>query len=153
MSGLTVGAPVTLSRDFTLKEFLRTATGLPNDPTADRQLANMIRLCRMILQPVRDVFGPLRVTSGFRSPEVNAAVSGSDKSQHLEGEAADIIPELATTREVFAWIAQATWLPIGQVILERPQGKSWVHVSLARPGRARQVLVWGGGVYTQWEKV
>jgi uncharacterized protein YcbK (DUF882 family) len=141
---------VHLSRDFTLAEMIRTATGLPNDPTEDRQLARMIFLAVNVLQPIRDEWGPLMVTSGFRSPEVNARVGGTASSRHLLGEAADFIPAKAAVRDVFKWIARNLALPVGQVIHECPDGKAWVHVSLPRPGSERQALVWDGKSYKAW---
>src|SRR5690606_31208518 len=61
-----------LSPNFRLFEFLRSDTarelGIPNVPTATHCIALRI-LTRELLQPLRDRFGPIRVTSGFRAPE------------------------------------------------------------------------------------
>jgi hypothetical protein len=151
---LTVGAPVMLSRDFSLRELTRTATGLPNEPTEDRELASLVLLATRVLQPIRDEFGPLLVTSGFRSPEVNAAVGGAETSAHLEGRAADFRPGQygITVMEVFRWIARHRGIPWGQVIWERPGPGAWVHVSLRREGAAPQALVWRGDIYEPWEE-
>jgi len=46
-------------------------------------------LCEKILQPVRDHFGRVKVTSGFRSPELCQAIGSSPNSQHARAEAAD----------------------------------------------------------------
>jgi uncharacterized protein YcbK (DUF882 family) len=44
------------------------------------------------LQVLRDHFGkPIKVNSGYRSPEHNARVGGGKRSQHLLGTAADIV--------------------------------------------------------------
>jgi len=65
---------------------------------------NLYTLCIEVLQPLRDELGnPLKVTSGYRCPRVNAAVNGRydiinkdgttkvvQTSQHTKGEAADI---------------------------------------------------------------
>jgi hypothetical protein len=151
MSDLTTGARVTLSRDFTLSELCRTDTGLRNEPSTDRQLASLVLLATRILQPIRNQFGPIAITSGFRSPEVNAAVGGSATSQHPLGEAADLRAERSTTHEVFLWLVKQAGLPIGQVIHERPAvGRAWVHVSLPRKGKPREHLVWNGAQYLPW---
>lgn len=42
------------------------------------------------LQMVRDVYGPIRIVSGFRCPRQNEHVGGKMFSQHLAGLAADI---------------------------------------------------------------
>jgi uncharacterized protein YcbK (DUF882 family) len=49
-------------------------------------------LTENILQPVRDKFGPIRITSGYRCPEVNKLAGGSKTSNHVLGFAADIEP-------------------------------------------------------------
>lgn len=41
---------------------------------------------------LRDRWGALRVTSGYRCPSHNAAVGGSPNSQHMKGTAIDVIP-------------------------------------------------------------
>ena len=67
-----------LSEHFSLNELTNSATaaaqGLPNTPDVEA-LANLSRLATTILEPVRALLGvPCRVTSGYRSPEVNAAI-------------------------------------------------------------------------------
>lgn len=84
-----------LSQNFTLEEMLDSATArtrkIENKPSPI-QLQNLSRLCKDLLQPIRDKFGaPITVTSGFRSETLNNALRGSKTSQHLKGEAADII--------------------------------------------------------------
>lgn len=86
-----------LSANFTLKELLHSndadAAGLlahQYDPPAE-VVENLRYLCRTTLQPIRDGLGfPLRVSSGYRSPELNRLVGGATTSQHLSGQAADI---------------------------------------------------------------
>jgi len=43
--------------------------GIDNEPNAD-QIDKLKALCENILQPVRDQFGRVKVTSGYRSPEL-----------------------------------------------------------------------------------
>ncbi len=50
------------------------------------------RLCD-VLDVIRDAWGgPLRVVSGYRTPEWNQRIDGAKASQHVEGLAADIAP-------------------------------------------------------------
>ncbi len=82
-----------LSRHFSLSEMIRSATALKNniDNTPDVDAVEALQeLCIHVLEPLRERFGVLKITSGFRSPAVNALVGGSRTSQHLVGEAADI---------------------------------------------------------------
>lgn len=108
-------------------------------------VAALTRLVVDVLDPIRDRWGPMRVTSGYRSPARNARTPGSSPtSQHVRGEAADLVPVEADVRDVWAWVASST-LPWGQVILEertRPDGSvgRWVHVSTATPTHRAQVL-------------
>ena len=40
---------------------------------------------------MRDALGPIRVSSGYRNPELNRAIGGSSRtSQHCKGEALDL---------------------------------------------------------------
>lgn len=44
-----------------------------------------------ILDPLRDEMGvPIYVNSGYRCPELNRLIGGSERSQHMRGQAADI---------------------------------------------------------------
>jgi zinc D-Ala-D-Ala carboxypeptidase len=58
-----------LSRNFSLQELIKSDTairkGIDNNPNAD-QIEKLKRLCENVLQPVRDQFGRVKVTSGFR---------------------------------------------------------------------------------------
>ena len=69
-----------LTRNFTLQELIKSDTairkGIDNNPNAD-QIEKLKLLCENILQPVRDHFGRVKVTSGFRSPELCQAIGSS----------------------------------------------------------------------------
>lgn len=113
-----------LSPNFTLAEMVVTNTGLPNVPNAT-QVRNLKYLALNILQPLRDAIGPVKVTSGFRSPAVNAQVGGSPHSQHLQGMAADIVSLAGWTPEEVSRVIIDLGLPFDQLIFEG----GWVHVS------------------------
>lgn len=54
---------------------------------------NVEALVRNVLDPVREAYGrPIVVNSGYRCDKHNAAVGGVKNSQHLVGQAADIVP-------------------------------------------------------------
>ena len=69
-----------LSRNFSLQELTKSDTairkGIDNEPNAD-QIDKLKALCENILQPVRDQFGRVKVTSGFRSVELCLAINSS----------------------------------------------------------------------------
>ena len=81
-----------LSRNFSLHELIKSDTairkGIDNNPNPD-QIDKLKVLCEKVLQPVRDHFGRVKVTSGFRSPELCQAIGSSVNSQHAKAEAAD----------------------------------------------------------------
>ena len=81
-----------LSENFTLQELTKSDTairlGIPNEPNSD-QIAKLQNLCETLLQPVRDEFGPVIITSGFRSAELCVKIGSSINSQHAKAEAAD----------------------------------------------------------------
>jgi hypothetical protein len=83
------------------------------------------------------------VHSGYRSPEVNAFEHGAPDSQHMKGEAADIVTPKANLFDVARWIVCNE--EFDQLILEfiDPSGhkSGWLHVSWVsyRPLR-KQIL-------------
>jgi hypothetical protein len=124
-----------LSPNFSLTEMVKSETalrhGLENTP-GKAEIAAMRLLCEKVLQPVRDHYGTgVKVNSGFRHPDVNAAVGGSKTSDHCKGQAADIeIPGVANA-DLAVWIMEN--LDYTQLILEfyTPGilDSGWVHVS------------------------
>ena len=78
-----------LTRNFTLQELIKSDTairlGIDNNPNSD-QITKLRLLCENILQPVRDHFGRVKVTSCFRSPKLCLAIGSSIESQHARAE-------------------------------------------------------------------
>ena len=125
-----------LSQNFTLLELTKSQTaerkGIPNEPN-EQHIEAMTELCNKILQPVRDEFGPVTVTSGYRSPELCIAIGSSIDSQHAKGEAADFEVLGVDNKVVAEWIRDN--LDFDQLILEfynegEPQS-GWLHCSYA----------------------
>ena len=81
-----------MSSHFKLGEFLNLGKYPDNIPTM-QHVANMTYGCLMLLEPARQVIGPIIINSGYRNPRVNALVGGVKNSQHLLGQAADIRPK------------------------------------------------------------
>lgn len=74
---------------FTFAELIHTAKNIKNIPDWE-QIAN-IKYLKIFLSSVRNAFAkPIRVNSGFRTPELNEMLGGSANSAHLKGLAADI---------------------------------------------------------------
>jgi len=123
-----------LSRNFSLSELTKSDTairkGINNNPNAE-QVEKLKALCENILQPVRDHFGRVKVTSGFRSPELCVAIGSSVDSQHAKAEAADFECPGVDNAELADWIHRE--LPYDQLILEfytpGEPNSGWIHCS------------------------
>lgn len=145
-----------LSAHFTLGELIRTSQrGIDNLPN-EAVLAELIDLCENFLEPIRDEFGPLIVSSGYRSPELNAAVGGSKSSAHMFGCAADFVPYKSkyTTRDVVLWVVESD-LDFDQVIDEYGNNTSnWVHLGKTKPPKKlqprREALTYRNKKYTKF---
>jgi len=113
---------------FSIAELTHTDTGLPNQPD-DVQWANLVRLVADALEPMRALVGPLQVNSAFRSLAVNRAIGGAKKSQHMKGQAADVVPLHFVLESAFQAV-KASSIPFDQLILE----PSWLHLSVPTDG-------------------
>ena len=132
-----------LSRNFMLREFVNSATaarkGISNKPT-EVHLANLKKLIDNVIQPLRDKIGPIRITSGYRSPALNRAIGGSSRSQHSKGMAADI--QFVRDNEMDNKVIFDTILEMGldfdQMINEFDY--KWIHISYNPKKNRKQVL-------------
>ena len=109
--------------------------GIKNEPTKE-QWINLFAIRDNVLNPLREKFGkPIRITSGFRSPELNKAVGGKPTSQHTKGEAVDITAiDKADNKELFELCKT---LDFDQLIDE--SDLTWIHISYKVPNR-KQIL-------------
>lgn len=120
---------------FTITELIRSdlamRRGIDNTPPAEahRELHRLMDY----LDSVRENYGaPIRVSSGYRSPALNAAVGGKPTSQHLKGQAADLVTDdLTKLGNVIRRVGG-----FDQLIYEHVGGARWIHVSIAPEGRA-----------------
>lgn len=149
-----------LSPNFTLPEFLKSQTalrlGVDMDPPPP--VVEALRtLCVEVLQPVRDHFGPVSISSGWRPLKVNRAIGSSDGSQHVRGEAADFEVPGVSNHEVCKWIEDN--LTFDQLILEfytpGQPNSGWVHVSYteARPNRKHALTIARQKIGGRWKTV
>ena len=110
-----------------------TRLGIVNSPSPDQWLS-LEALALTCLEPARERVGSIKVSSGFRSSELNYRVGGAltPPSQHTFGEAADLIPYKTSLTDLL--ICLYTYADYDQLIWEFGE---WVHVShsLDRPQR------------------
>jgi len=131
--------PITqLSKNFSVSEFefsRRAARlGIKNKMNA-AQIKSATKLCKMVLQPLRDYLkSSVSVTSGFRGEVLNAATPGSSNtSYHMIACAGDIrhgSPKM-NLEETAQWLMDNHGEHIDTIIYEFGV---WLHVQIARPG-------------------
>ena len=128
-----------LSEHLELSEVIRSESakrnGISNMPTAEH-IENFKILATKVFEPIREHFGvPIRISSGYRSAELNKCIGGSETSQHSSGEAIDIDQDATTitNKQVFQYIKDN--LAFDQLINEF--NYSWVHVSYKANGKQR----------------
>ena len=134
-----------LSKNLSLAEATKslTAKRLGIDNTPDEWVTENLRQVAInIFQPVRDAFrNPIYVSSGYRSADLNAAIGGSKRSQHVEGRALDLDADVyggCTNSQIFNYIKEN--LEFDQLIWEfgDESNPDWVHVSFIYDGDNRK---------------
>ena len=134
-----------LSRNFTLQELIKSDTAIRldinNNPNSG-QIEKLRLLCENILQPVRDHFGRVKVTSGFRSEQLCIKIGSSVNSQHAKAEAADFEVMGTDNAELADWINKN--LDYDQLILEfytpGEPNSGWIHCSYTPDQPRKQFL-------------
>ena len=133
-----------LSKNLSLAEVTKSTTAkrLGIDNTPDEWVTeNLKKVAEHVFQPVRDHFGrPIFVSSGYRSEDLNVAIGGSKRSQHIQGRALDLDADVfggCTNGEIFRYILNN--LEFDQLIWEfgDEDNPDWVHVSYVRDGLNR----------------
>lgn len=123
-----------LTEHFEYEELISSDTaklgGIYNVPD-DRQAACLALLAAEVLEPARKAYGkPIHVTSGYRSERLNKAVGGKPNSQHLRGQAADLVCD--DLDELYDIIKEHG--NYDQLLLESNGKSRWVHVSFNPDG-------------------
>ena len=125
-----------LTPHFSLEELTASSAhpSIPNEP--DPEIVAALAVTAGLLEQVRALLGhPISVSSGYRSPALNAAVGGVSNSAHLHGFAADFeCPAFGTPLAVCRALA-ASDLKWDQLIEEG----TWVHIST--DPRMRQMVL------------
>lgn len=122
-----------LSSHFRLEEMERNSHGVWNQ-AGQLEVFALEALCQAVLEPIREKFGPVTITSGFRCKKLNELVGGAPNSKHLKGEAADIKVPGAQLDDVWSWVASnESGIKFDQLIAERLSSSDgtagWLHIS------------------------
>ena len=130
-----------LSKNLSLAEVPKSNTakrlGINNTPD-EWVTENLKQIAENVFQPLRNHFGrPIYVSSGYRSADLNTAIGGSLRSQHVEGRALDLDADVfgrITNSKIFDYIREN--LTFDQLIWEfgDEDNPDWVHVSFVYDG-------------------
>ena len=142
-----------LSKNFTLQELIKSNTALRRgiDNTPSKEGILKLTLLAAFLQKIRDRIGPLRITSGYRSPLLSEAIGSSSNSQHCRYEAVDL--QFVRRGQMNNLAIYNTLIELDldydQCILEfgdstatsDPASPAWIHLSWKVSDNRRQTLV------------
>ena len=143
-----------LTKNFTLSELTKSNTalrlGIDNRPTKEG-IIKLRLYATEILQPLREVLGAIRITSGYRSPQLSEAIGSSSNSQHCRYEAVDMqFVKRGKMDNIKIYDALIDLdLDFDQCILEfgnatehiDPTEPDWIHLSWKVVDNRRQTLV------------
>ena len=114
---------IRLSPHFKLGEFLNLKKYPENVPSM-QVVVNLTYGCHLLLEPARQIVGPIIINSGFRNEAVNRRVGGVKNSQHLIGQAADIRPQ-----DPAQFQRLVDFLKTNALTDQLLTGSSWLHLS------------------------
>ena len=114
---------IRLSPHFKLGEFLNLKKYPENVPSM-QVVVNLTYGCHLLLEPARQIVGPIIINSGFRNEAVNRRVGGVKNSQHLIGQAADIRP-----KDPVQFQRLVDFLKTNTLTDQLLTGSSWLHLS------------------------
>lgn len=124
---------------FSIDELCFSATakknGWENTPS-EKSRQNLCILVDNLLDPLRELIGyPILVSSGYRRYLLNQTVGGSKNSQHMYGQAADILVPGLPPKYLYKMITEH--FEFDQCILY----KDFVHVSYKSGGNRNQSII------------
>ena len=144
-----------LSEHFVLGEFTRSNSHpeVYNIPTHEA-IANLKRVCEWLEVLRERAGGPIRINSGYRSPQLNKKVGGVPTSNHLTGCAVDIrvlgMEQLIRYAAILLDYADESKQDFDELLIERrsasPLGSSknrygaiWLHFAVRPFSNRRKV--------------
>lgn len=143
---------IQLTKHFSFEELVATSHEKYQEQNREYGRHNIDKLKEHaeFLETIRDLLNsPLIITSCVRCPELNKAVGGVPTSQHLLCEASDCIPTKMTVEDAFEMVFQSG-LSYDQMILERANGKVWLHLSNKGLLNRREALIYNGRKYVKY---
>ena len=134
-----------LSPNFTLGEFTKSGSHpeVYNIPSHEA-IENMKRLCIWLEELRQRYNAPIRINSGYRSPQLNRAIGGVANSNHLTGCAVDIrvenMEQLIRYAAILLDISNETHQDFDELLIERNKhGAIWLHFAVRPSNNRRKV--------------
>ena len=142
-----------LSEHFVLGEFTKSGSHpeVYNIPSHEA-IANLKRLCGW-LEVLRGRYNakygvgeePIRINSGYRSPQLNRAIHGNANSNHMTGCACDIrvsgMEQALRYAVILMDYADESQQEFDELLIERNRyGAIWVHFAVRTKDNRRKIL-------------
>ena len=142
---IQLNANAKLSEHFTLGEFTKSNSHpeIYNIPSHEA-IANLTNLCKW-LEVLRLRAGtPIRINSGYRSPQLNKAIHGVAGSNHMTGCAADIrvenMEQLIRYAAILLDYAKESKQEFDELLIEKNRyGAIWLHFAVRPKDNRRKV--------------
>ena len=142
-----------LSEHFTLGEFTKSGSHpeVYNIPSHEA-IANLKRVCTW-LEVLRERYNakygvgeePIRINSGYRSPQLNRAIHGNANSNHMTGCAADIrvsgMEQALRYAVILMDYADESKQEFDELLIEKNRyGAIWLHFAVRPSNNRRKIL-------------
>ena len=131
-----------LSEHFKLGEFTKSSSHpeVYNIPSHEA-IANLKRICGWLEVLRERSGGPIRINSGYRSPQLNRKIGGVKNSNHLTGCAVDIrvtgMEQAKQYAEILRKYADESHQDFDELLIEKNRyGAIWLHFAV-RPRENR----------------
>ena len=120
-----------LSDHFSLAELIQSDTAEEHKPPlrnipGPAAVENLNRLATTVLEPLRDAIGPFRITSGFRTAQINALVGGAPNSKHISGRGVDVVSSRYDAYQLVG-VIKSSRIPYTELI---PYADGHVHIGI-----------------------
>ena len=133
---IQLNANAKLSEHFSLGEFTKSNSHpeVYNIPSHEA-ITNLTNLCKW-LEVLRERAGtPIRINSGYRSPQLNRKIGGAPNSNHLTGCAVDIrvenMEQLIRYAAILLDYADKTNQEFDELLIEKNRyGAIWLHFAV-----------------------
>ena len=152
MEIVQLNANAKLSEHFTLGEFTKSGSHpeVYNIPSheAIANLTNLTKWLEVLRKRYNAKYGvgeePIRINSGYRSPQLNKKIGGVATSNHLTGCAADIrvsgMEQLIRYAAILLDYADESKQEFDELLIEKNRyGAIWLHFAVRPSGNRRKV--------------